>query len=261
MPTPSPCVPCCTTPQPVNVPGIEGQPGGNGTNGQNAFTTLTSSSAVPNAVGDQITIAVLNALWMVIGQIVVIAGPSTYEVISVNNSNSVTLQWLQYSSDVAPNTVIASGSGISPAGVAAPGLSTLTVYGSGTAYSLTNAQAQIVMGTISPALAITAAGTWLLLCRARLDYAGATFAAVRTATLKIRRTNNTAADVANSSAAFLTEIITTKTFTAKAMEFPALVYVTANNNDALEMWAGIDVVPSAGSLDVVEASIVAVRIA
>jgi hypothetical protein len=40
-----------------------------------------------------------------------------------------------------------------------------------------------------------------------------------------------------------------------------VLYTTTNTDDAIALFGSLDVVPSAGSLDAVEASIVAVRLA
>ena len=94
------------------------------------------------------------------------------------------------------------------------------VYAAGTAYQLTASSAALVFGTTSPSLTIDKAGTYLLFGQVNLKYNGATFAAERTVTLKVRRTNNTAADVSNSSATAVTDIVTTKTFTFATINLP-----------------------------------------
>lgn len=146
------------------------------------------------------------------------------------------------------------------AAIAAWGLkkTPLTVYAAGTSYQLTNTPAAVTLGTTSPALTIDAAGIYLILANARVDYNGATFAAVRTGTLKLRRTNNTAADLISRS--FLTDIITTLSYTLGVIPIPPLIYTTTNSNDAIALYGDISVVPTAGSLDVSQAEIVAVRL-
>ncbi len=139
--------------------------------------------------------------------------------------------------------------------------SSLTVYAAGTAYSITTSQALLDFGTTDPILTISEPGTYLILATARLDYNGATFAAVRNATLKLRRTNNTAADVTGATTTFQTQIITTLSFTAFSGPIPPVIYTTANNNDIIQMFGGIDTGPTAGSLDAVAASIVAIKLA
>lgn len=254
----TPCVPCCRDTQTVNVPGVEGPPGGNGTNGKNAYTTTTADFTVP-AIGGTVTVNVVNSDWMANGQIVVADGPATFLVQSAASSTTATLQFLGYTGDVSVGSTIASGSTISPGGVA--GLaSTLSVYGSGTAYAVTATPALAALGTTTPSLTITSPGKWAIFARARYDYAAATFAAVRDVTTKLRRTNNTATDIANATTTWKTQIITTLTFTANDGPVPPVIYTTANNNDVIELWTSVSVVPSAGALNVVEAEIVAIKL-
>lgn len=135
----------------------------------------------------------------------------------------------------------------------------LTSYSVGTAYSLTNTQAALTFGTTSPSITITSPGTYLIFYRAVVDYTGATFAAVRTATFKLRRTNNTAADVTGSSVATLTSILTLITSTMAPIS-GVVTYTTTNSDDVVKIFGALDVVPTAGSLDVSSASIVAIRL-
>lgn len=135
----------------------------------------------------------------------------------------------------------------------------LSVYAAGTAYSLTNSAAAVTFGTTSPALTITAAGAYLIIARFKLLYNGATFAANQTITSKLRRTNNTAADLANASATVTSSIITTITGLCSDQTIAA-IYATTNTNDSISLFSSIGTVPAAGSLDVSEASIVAIRL-
>lgn len=137
----------------------------------------------------------------------------------------------------------------------------LTVYGAGSAYSLTDTAAAVDMGTTDPALTITSAGTWLLFGRAYLKYNGATYAANQTATIKLRRTNNTAADVTNATTTATLRIITTITDTVGIMELPPVVYTTTLADDSIAVFGSVSAAPAAGSVDVVEASIVAIKLA
>jgi len=256
MPATSPCNPCCSKPLNTNIPGIEGVAGIDGTNGINAYTVTTADFVVP-AVGDTVTVQVEDSSWMVVGQVIFIAGPSYWRVVSIPDSTSVELEFLGYTGDVSPGATISTGAGVSPGGVASA-LSSLSVHAAGTAYSLTNVAALLDFGTTDSTLVITAPGTWLILTRVRYDYNAATFAAVRTVTTALRRTNNTAADVISS--AWKTDIITTLTYTAHFQVLPPVLYTTANSDDILQLWASVNTVPSAGSLDAVEAEIVCVKI-
>ena len=137
---------------------------------------------------------------------------------------------------------------------------TLSVYATGTAYALTNSSAALDFGTTDPSLTLSKPGTWLIFGRVNLKYNAATFAASRTVTIKLRRTNNTAADLTSGSTTFLTDIITTLTYTAGVLTIQPVLYSTTNSNDAITIFGDVGVVPTAGSLDATEASIVAIRL-
>lgn len=134
------------------------------------------------------------------------------------------------------------------------------VYASGTAYSLTNTSTALDFGTTDPSITITQPGTWLIFSRVNLKYTAATFAASRTVTIKLSRTNNTAADVTNATSTFLTDIITTLTYTAGIVSIPPVLYTTTNASDVLVIKGDVSVAPTAGSLDVTAAEIIAIRL-
>lgn len=137
-------------------------------------------------------------------------------------------------------------------------VSRFATYAAGTAYSLTTSAVLLNFGTTDPQIVITTPGTYMLMARVRLDYNGATFAASRTVTLKIRRTNNTAGDII--STVFKTRVTTTESATAGVIALPLFIYTTNNSDDALEIRGSVSTVPSAGSLDAVEAELIAVRV-
>lgn len=136
----------------------------------------------------------------------------------------------------------------------------ISTYASGTGYTLTNTSAAVVMGTSSASLVLDKAGTYLVTSRVNLEYVGATFAANRTVTLKLRRTNNTPADVTGSSTALGTNIVTTVNGVMAATALPFVIYTTANTNDIIVPFADVSVAPTAGSLQATEACIVAFRL-
>lgn len=136
----------------------------------------------------------------------------------------------------------------------------VTTYGSGTAYALTTTPAAIDMGTSDPTLVLDKAGTYLLFAQVNLQFAGATFASSRTVTLKLRRTNNTPADVTGSSTAMATGVTSTVTGTMANVWLPPVVYTTVNTNDIIVPFADVSTGPTAGALNATEAAIVAVRI-
>lgn len=130
----------------------------------------------------------------------------------------------------------------------------------GSAYNLTATSSAITFGTTNPVIILNQPGTYLILATTTLDYNAATFAASRTVTMKLRRTNNTAADVANSTVSLATEILTliTKTFTRCAL--PPCIYITSNIDDSITLFGDVSVLPSAGNLQVTSGTITAIKI-
>lgn len=136
----------------------------------------------------------------------------------------------------------------------------LSVYAAGTAASLTNTQALLDFGTTDPSLVLNQPGVWMIFGTAQLKYNAATFVSNQTVTMKLRRTNNTAADVTAATRTVDLGIVTTFTNSAGVAVIPPVVYTTLNSNDILQLFGAVSVAPSAGSLDVVSAEIVAVKI-
>lgn len=134
------------------------------------------------------------------------------------------------------------------------------VYAAGAAYSLTQTPALANLGTTPASITLNGPGTYLLFARLRLDYNAATFAAVRNVAAKLRRINNTAADLTNASAGLKTSIITALTYTAGDINIPPVVYQTDQPNDNIQLFASIDTLPGVGTIDVVEAEIVAIKL-
>lgn len=265
------CVPqCCSTPQPVNVPGVQGEkgdPGTNGTNGINAFTLTTADFVIP-AINNNVTIQVANSSWAAIGQNIFISDGTNlgnFSVVSIPNTNSITVQFLGYTNDSAPGATISSGAIVSPAGQkGADGTNGFTVAGAidaavgGSQALTTTPNTQVLGKTLT--LAGAAGKTYLLFARCRFDYAAATFAANQLINFKLRRTNNTAADVANAVGNLETQIITTKTFTAGEIAIIAIPYTTQGVSDVIQPMASIDSLPGAGAVNAVECSITAVEL-
>ncbi len=134
-----------------------------------------------------------------------------------------------------------------------------TVYAAGTAYTLTATSAAVDFGTTDPIITINAAGTYAIRARVKVNLNAATFAANQTLTVKLRRTNNTAADVSQSSTTWTVPIITLITQTLAVIELPEVFYTTALTTDTIQLFADISVLPSAGTISIDEASIVAIR--
>lgn len=136
----------------------------------------------------------------------------------------------------------------------------LSVYAAGTAYSLTSSAAALDFGTTDPALTIDKPGTYLIFGRASLKYNAATFAANQSATIKLRRTNNTAADLTNGSTTATLRVITTITDSVGVLSLAPVIYSTTNSDDAIALYGSLSATPSAGSVDATEASIVVIKL-
>ncbi len=138
--------------------------------------------------------------------------------------------------------------------------SVLTVYGAGTAYALTDTAAVIDFGTTDPTKVLTAAGTYLIFAQVNLAYAAATVVA-ETATIKVRRTNNTAAD-ASAVVVLDLPVTVTLTHTYGVFQIPPFVYTTANADDSLSIFANVSAALGAGTINAtsIGTSLVAVRI-
>lgn len=123
----------------------------------------------------------------------------------------------------------------------------LSAYGAGTAYSLTNTAAAIDFGTTDPAIVIDAPGSYLIDAGVHLSRNGATVT-TQTATIKVRRTNNTASDL---SAAPVIDLpaSTTLTDTLGFFRIPPFVYNTSASDDAVSIFASVSAGLGAGTLD------------
>lgn len=155
-------------------------------------------------------------------------------------------------------TVASTGAYGDLSGTPAP--STLVaVYASGTAYTLTATAAALDFGTTDPALTISAAGNYRITASYIVNYVGAT-TTNQFVTMKLRRTNNTAADIANSSQDFTLGTFASTTFTAFTSTGREVGYTTANANDSITIFGNINVLPTAGSIQVVGAAITVERI-
>jgi hypothetical protein len=133
-----------------------------------------------------------------------------------------------------------------------------TSYASGTAYTLTASAQQLAFGTTSPGITIQNAGTYQIVGRAGIKFNGSTYGAAQTITLKLRRTNNTAADLSNSARAVTLPVLTTYTG-GDVMETQEAIY-TAAAGDIIQLFGSVSALPSAGSVQADSAEIIALRI-
>jgi hypothetical protein len=129
----------------------------------------------------------------------------------------------------------------------------------GTVYTMTASYALMTFGTTSPSVTINNAGTYLVYGRANLTSRGATYAATNTYSVKIRRTNNGAADLAGSEAVQTIPIITTTTEDLGVIDSRPVTY-TASATDILQLWGTLSATPSAGNVICDRADIIAIRL-
>lgn len=241
-----------------------------GLNGVAGYSTTTSATLIPATAGSNVVLPVdvVSSLWMAVGQIVILSETATpalgnFQVVSFPNAQQVVLKWLGYPGDSAPGVSIASGARVSIAGLLqSTSIGTLSVYGAGTAYTLTNTPAAITMGTTSPSLTITAPGTYLLIGQAVFAIAGIDGATALTFTTQINRTNNTPAIVPNSLKTFVAGSgVASKVGQDVDVATPAVIYTTANSTDIIQLWAGDSANPATGTPKISACSIVALRLA
>lgn len=250
------CVPLCATPQSVVIPGIEGVPGTDGTNGADGINAYTFATADAAAVlqGANVTVSVLNSAWMTVGQSLFAEDAGHFSVVSKPTPTSVILKFLAIGQNAATATIL-TGKQISPDGSAATALPSVSNYNVGGAGAVGLAYATI----LGAAVTLATAGTYLIFSSCRIDLAGATFAASKDVSVKLARTNNTPADVANAIGVVPTGIITTQTHLLASFPLPPVQY-TATAGDIIEMQAILSGAADAGAVNAVETSILAIQL-
>jgi hypothetical protein len=128
--------------------------------------------------------------------------------------------------------------------------------GTGTVYTLTTTPAKVDFGTTDPEILINIAGGHAITGFAMINFNGATYAANQTITLALRRTSAPAGDLVSTTLTM--PIVTTETRTWMAVSFPVTPW-NAALNDTIEIFASVSALPSAGSVQIVEAQIYDVR--
>lgn len=139
-------------------------------------------------------------------------------------------------------------------------LSFLSVYASGTAATVGSSPALVDFGTTDPSLTISASGKYEMKAQCNVRYVGATYSTDQTITVKLRRTNNTAADISNATHTRDLELVTQFTGSAGQIVLPTIYYDTPRNDDIIQLWASVSATPGAGSVQIDQASITALRV-
>lgn len=255
----------CPTTSVTEIPGSPGQngaAGAAGSNGVNSFTVTTQNLVIP-ATGATVTVSVGNLTWAVVGQNVFISDGThlaNFQVTALQASPPVmTLRALGYNGDSAAAVTINSGATVSPGGVQGTnGFTVLATNNSATGGSQNLSVTPSQSNGVSLTLVGSAAKTYTLSCRVRVDYVGATFAANQTVTVSLRRTNNTAATLASSTMG--TAIVTTVTYSLGEISVITFPYTTVGVSDIIQVFISVSVVPSAGVINAVETSLSAVEL-
>lgn len=104
--------------------GSRGAAGADGTNGVNAYTTTTAAFTMP-AEGASVTLAVSDADWVSVGQMLHVSGAGYFEA-TATASGQITVQNMKdtdagtYAVNVSPGVTVAAGKKVSPAGLQGP---------------------------------------------------------------------------------------------------------------------------------------------
>ena len=109
----------CAVPEVVNIPGTPGV-GTPGTNGQSAYTTLTSPITFANTA-TPVVASVVNSTWMAVGQIVFLSDGTNFAsckvtAVSVASPTAVTLLWQNYNGDGGAPVTVGIGGAVVSAG-------------------------------------------------------------------------------------------------------------------------------------------------
>lgn len=135
---------------------------------------------------------------------------------------------------------------------------TKQVDASGTVYTLTATPALVDFGTTDPTITpAVGSAVYLVLFKARIDFVGATFAASKNVTVKVRQTHGTAADVTDL-AVYPTGIVTTLSATLGTVQGWGIYFNAVD--DVLSLFASVESLPSAGTVVIGEASVIILRI-
>lgn len=250
--TPSACA--CPTPVTTEVPGSPGAAGTAGTNGTNAVSVVQSPGfTVPN-IGSSVTFAVDQNKWLSLNQNVFVTGAGTFSVSGLGGTTSVTLTYLNYTSNTAAGNAIAAGALVSPGGFQAALTLPLSIANGGTgAATKANAQADLGLGqnatfinvtgltqtvtstatlVAGATLTVPAAGLYQVQAFAAFDFAGVTIGtSAETITLTV---NDTTQSTVIATGIRNVPIITTQTYPSLQWTTPPLT-VTFVANDVLQL--------------------------
>jgi hypothetical protein len=130
----------------------------------------------------------------------------------------------------------------------------INTIATGTVYNLTNSYAAITFGTTSPTATLPSTGKWMVFANIQTAYAGATFAGLQNESFKIRRTNNTAADLTDSIRSQDLAVVTTLTEAGPSVMIGP-IYYNGTSGDVLSVFGTVSAAPSVGNMTVTDCSI------
>lgn len=129
---------------------------------------------------------------------------------------------------------------------------------SGTSYTMTGTPTALSFGTASPSITLASTGTWAIWANVQTSYAGATYLSLQYTTYKLRRTNNTASDLADGSRSNAMNVITTLTTSGPQTVLGPIVY-SGTSGDVITIFGNLSASPTLGSVTASSASIFAQR--
>ena len=112
---------------------------------------------------------------------------------------------------------------------------------------------------LTASVTLATAGSYLIFASVRLDFNVATFNSPESATLKLRETANGPADLANAVRVLNTGSPTAESETFFAGEIPPVIYA-AQAGDVIQIFGSLSDTPYTGSVDAIEASILAIKL-
>lgn len=136
---------------------------------------------------------------------------------------------------------------------------TFAAVGAGTAYTMTAAYANVTMGTTSPTIPITAAGTYIVWANVQLSFVGATYAAVNSATFRLQETTANVS-LTDGERGDMLPVMTTITNLGPSIMIGPVEHITADTDDVIVIQGDLGALPSAGTVTATKATVYAVRI-
>lgn len=134
-------------------------------------------------------------------------------------------------------------------------------YAAGTAYTVTDTPSAVDFGTTDPVVVLAQPGVYKVSGWAVVENINATFAANETLTLALHEDNNVNADLDDGLSVYTFPIIAVGiTETAAIIYWEASEYTTANTDDTITIYASLSTAPGAGSVEISQAFVKAMRI-